>query len=106
MLAACAENQATLNYRQSHFVKTLERLTYPGGRPNPDCGSYARLRREFRKDTPDVDRPGDDPGPKAAAAANIAGAGAGPKTVATGDNGGGDPGSKAAVIPGGGAPPL
>ena len=53
VLAACAENQATLNYQQSQFVKTLERLTYPGGGPNPDCGSYAWLRR----DTPDVERP-------------------------------------------------
>jgi hypothetical protein len=57
VLAACAENQATLNYQQSHFVKRLEWLTYPGGRPNPDCGSYAWLRRELRKDTPDVERP-------------------------------------------------
>jgi hypothetical protein len=57
VLAACAENQAILNYQQSGFVKTLERLTYPGGRPNPDCGSYAWLRRELRKDTPDVERP-------------------------------------------------
>jgi hypothetical protein len=57
VLAACAENQATLNYRQSGFVTALERLTYPGGRPNPDCRSYAWLRRELRKDTPDVERP-------------------------------------------------
>ena len=57
VLAACAENQATLNYQQSQFVKTLQRLTYPGGRPNPDCGSYTWLRRELRKDTPDVERP-------------------------------------------------
>jgi hypothetical protein len=57
VLAACAGNQATLNYQHSQFVKTLERLTYPGGRPNPDCGSYAWLRRELRKDTPDAERP-------------------------------------------------
>jgi len=57
VLAACAENQATLNYQHSAFVHKLERLTYPGGRPNPDCGSYAWLRRELRKDTPDVERP-------------------------------------------------
>jgi hypothetical protein len=57
VLAACAENQATLNYQQSQFVKTLQRLTYPSGRPNPDCGSYTWLRRELRKDTPDVERP-------------------------------------------------
>ncbi|HET7017714.1 MAG TPA: hypothetical protein VFI65_27570 [Streptosporangiaceae bacterium] len=57
VLAACAENQATLNYQQSEFVMTLERLTYPGGKPNPDCASYAWLRRELRKDTPDVERP-------------------------------------------------
>ena len=55
--AACAENQATLNYQHSAFVKKLERLAYPGGRPNPDCRSYAWLRRELRKDTPDVERP-------------------------------------------------
>jgi hypothetical protein len=57
VLAACAENQATLNYQHSEFVQKLGRLTYPGGRPNPDCGSYAWLRRELRKDTPDVERP-------------------------------------------------
>lgn len=57
VLAACAENQATLNYQHSEFVKKLERLSYPGGRPNPDCRSYAWLRRELRQDTPDVERP-------------------------------------------------
>jgi hypothetical protein len=57
VLAACAENQATLNYQHSQFVHKLERLTYPGGRPNPDCASYAWLRRELRQDTPDVERP-------------------------------------------------
>ena len=57
VLAACAENQATLNYQHSEFVKKLERLAYPGGRFNPDCRSYAWLRRELRKDTPDVERP-------------------------------------------------
>ena len=57
VLAACAENQATLNYQHSEFVHKLERLTYPGGRPNPDCASYAWLRRELRQDTPDVERP-------------------------------------------------
>ena len=57
VLAACAENQATLNYQHSQFVKKLERLTYPGARPNPDCRSYVWLRRELRKDTPDVERP-------------------------------------------------
>ena len=55
--AACAENQATLNYQHSEFVKKLERLAYPGGRPNPHCRSYAWLRRELRKDAPDVERP-------------------------------------------------
>jgi hypothetical protein len=57
VLAACAENQATLNYQHSQFVTKLEQLTYPGGTPNPDCASYAWLRRELRKDTPDVERP-------------------------------------------------
>jgi hypothetical protein len=57
VLAACADNQATLNYQHSEFVHKLERLTYPGGRLNPDCRSYAWLRRELRKDTPDVERP-------------------------------------------------
>ena len=57
VLAACAENQATLNYQHSEFVKKLERLTCPSGRPDPDCRSYAWLRRELRKDTPDVERP-------------------------------------------------
>jgi len=57
VLAACAENQATLNYQRSEFVQKLERLTYPGGKLNPDCASYAWLRRELRQDTPDVERP-------------------------------------------------
>jgi hypothetical protein len=57
VLAACAGNQATLNYQHSEFVQTLERLTYPGGTPNPHCASYAWLRHELRKDTPDVERP-------------------------------------------------
>ena len=57
VLAACAENQVTLNYQHSEFVKKLERLSYPGGMANPDCRSYAWLRRELRKDTPDVERP-------------------------------------------------
>jgi hypothetical protein len=57
VLAACAQNQATLNYQHSQFVHKLERLTYPGGCPNPDCRSYAWLRRELREDTPDVERP-------------------------------------------------
>jgi hypothetical protein len=57
VLAACAENQAVLNYQQSAFVKALERLTYPGGRPNQDCVSYAWLRQQLRRDTPDVERP-------------------------------------------------
>jgi hypothetical protein len=57
VLAASAENQATLNYQHSAFVKKLERLAYPGGRPNPDCRSYAWLRRELRQDTSDVERP-------------------------------------------------
>jgi hypothetical protein len=57
VLAACAGNQATLNYRHSQFAQKLERLTYPDGRPNPDCRSYAWLRRELRKDTPDVEQP-------------------------------------------------
>jgi len=52
VLAACAENQATLNYQHSAFIRKLERLTFPDGRRNPDCGSYAWLRRELRKDTP------------------------------------------------------
>ena len=57
VLAACAENQATLNYQHSAFIRKLERLTYTGGGPNPECRSYAWLRRELRQDTPDVERP-------------------------------------------------
>ena len=46
-----------------------------------------------------IDRPGDPQGPKAVAAANIAGAGAGAKTVVIGDSGGDGPGPKAASGP-------
>jgi hypothetical protein len=57
LLAACGENQATLDYPVSFFVAALERLTFPDGTANPACRSYAWLRRELRKDTPDVERP-------------------------------------------------
>lgn len=57
LLAACGENQATLNYPVSEFITRLERLTFPNGAANPDCRSYAWLRNELRKDTPDVERP-------------------------------------------------
>jgi hypothetical protein len=57
LLAACAENQATLNLPYSEFAAALERLTFPDGAANPRCTSYAWLRRELRKDTPDVERP-------------------------------------------------
>jgi hypothetical protein len=57
LLAACADNQATLNYPVSEFVATLERLTFPGGVANPDCAGYEWLRRELRADTPDAERP-------------------------------------------------
>jgi hypothetical protein len=57
LLAACAENQATLNLPHSEFVAALERLTFPDGSANPHCTSYAWLRHELRKGTPDVERP-------------------------------------------------
>lgn len=57
LVAACGENQTTLNYPVSQFVVTLERLILHHGVPNPDCTSYAWLRQELRRDTPDVERP-------------------------------------------------
>ena len=57
LLAACGTNQATLDYPVSPFVSTLQRLTFPHQTPNPDCTSYSWLRRELRRDTPDVERP-------------------------------------------------
>jgi hypothetical protein len=57
LLAACAENQATLNLPRSEFVAALERLTFPGGRADPRRVSYAWLRRKLREGTPDVERP-------------------------------------------------
>jgi hypothetical protein len=57
LLAACAANQSTLNYPRSEFAIALERFTFPNGSPNPQCTSYTWLRRELRKDTPDVERP-------------------------------------------------
>jgi len=57
LLAACGTSQAILNWPVSEFVTTLERLTFPGGVPNADCVSYGWLRRELRRDTPDIERP-------------------------------------------------
>jgi len=50
--------------------------------------------------------PGNPPGPRAIAAADISGAGADASTVVITDNGGDGPGPKAALIPGGGPSSL
>jgi hypothetical protein len=57
LLAACGEDQWTMNRRRSEFVVRLTELICPGGIRNPDCSSYAWLGAELQKDVPDVERP-------------------------------------------------
>jgi hypothetical protein len=52
VLAACAENQTTLNYQQSQFVKALERLTYPGGRPTRTAAAMPGFAGSFARTPP------------------------------------------------------
>jgi hypothetical protein len=57
LIAACGEDQHTMNRLTSEFVVRLEQLTYPDGSRNAACTTYRWLHERLRDDTPDVERP-------------------------------------------------
>ena len=57
LIAACGEEQFTINRRASEFIVRLEHLTYPGGLRHAACTTYRWLHEQLRHDTPDVERP-------------------------------------------------
>jgi hypothetical protein len=57
LLAACGADQEILAYPATGFAARLEQLVLAGGQPNPACTSYLWLNRQFRRDSPDVERP-------------------------------------------------
>jgi hypothetical protein len=57
LLAACGTDQEVLAHPATGFVARLEQLVLADGQPNPACTSYLWLNRQFRRDSPDVERP-------------------------------------------------
>ncbi len=57
LIAACGEDQHTMNRPTSEFIVRLEQLTYPGGSRNAACTTYRWLHEQLQHDTPDVERP-------------------------------------------------
>jgi len=57
LLAACGPDQEILANPATGFAARLERLMLADGQPNPACTSYLWLSRQFRRDSPDVERP-------------------------------------------------
>lgn len=57
LIAACGEDQHTMNRLTSEFIVRLEELTYPGGSLNAACTTYRWLHERLRDNTPDVERP-------------------------------------------------
>ena len=57
LIAACGEDQYTMNSLTSEFMVRLEELTYPGGLRNAACTTYRWLHEQLQHDTPDVERP-------------------------------------------------
>ena len=57
LLAACGADQEILAHPATGFAARLERLVLADGQPNPACTSYLWLNRQFRRDSPDVERP-------------------------------------------------
>jgi hypothetical protein len=57
LIAACGDDQCTINRLASEFIVRLEQLTYPGGIRNAACTTYRWLHEQLRHDTPDVERP-------------------------------------------------
>ena len=57
LIAACGEDQNTINRLTSEFMVRLEQLTYPDGSRNAACTTYQWLHEQLQHDTPDVERP-------------------------------------------------
>lgn len=57
LIAACDDYQTVLDAPASEFIVRLEQAVLPGGHRDPNCVSYAWLRDELQKDTPDAERP-------------------------------------------------
>jgi hypothetical protein len=57
LLAACGADQEVLARPATGFAARLEQLVLADGQPNPACTSYLWLNRQFRRDSPDVERP-------------------------------------------------
>jgi hypothetical protein len=57
LIAACGDDQFTMNRLASEFIVRLEQLTYPGGIRNAACTTYRWLHEHLRYDTPDTERP-------------------------------------------------
>lgn len=57
LIAACGEDQHTLNRPTSEFMVRLEELTYAGGSRNAACTTYRWLHEQLQRNTPDVERP-------------------------------------------------
>jgi len=57
LLAACGADQEILARPAAGFVARLEQFVLADGQPNPACTSYLWLNRQFRRESPDVERP-------------------------------------------------
>jgi hypothetical protein len=57
LLAACGPDQEILANPATGFAARLERLMLADGQPNPACTSYLWLGRQFRRDSPEAERP-------------------------------------------------
>jgi hypothetical protein len=57
LIAACGDDQFTINRLTSEFMVRLEELTYRGGIRNAACTTYRWLHEQLRHDTPDAERP-------------------------------------------------
>jgi hypothetical protein len=57
LIAACGEDQHTMNRPTSEFMVRLEELTYPGGSRHAMCATYRWLHEHLQHHTPDVERP-------------------------------------------------
>jgi general stress protein CsbA len=57
LIAACGDDQYTMNYTTSEFIVRLEELTFPGGIRHAECTTYRWLHEQLQHDTPDVERP-------------------------------------------------
>jgi hypothetical protein len=57
VLAACGEDQLSIDRRCSDFVVRLERLVVAGGARNPDCVDHRWLAAALARESPDAELP-------------------------------------------------